>query len=345
MQPSESKSIIPDNGDTTKVENKLIKVAESSKLWTGVAVSDQNRIFVNYPRWTRGHSVSVIEITESGEKIPYPNDDWNTWNGSISPIERFVCVQSVYIEENNYLWILDTGNPQFSGVIDSSAKIIKINLDTDNIEDIIYVDNNILEEFSYMNDIRIYNKYAYITDSSVGAIIIINLETNQIIKRLENHQSTIAEDGFELYVEGYRVNMIVHSDGLAIDKNDGYLYYQALSSPYLYRIKTEYLNDFALSNTDISSKVEFVGEFGAADGMAFGHDGILYITSLENNSIRQYDPMTRDSSFLITNNKLKWPDSISITDDNYLYVTTSQLHLNRSERGLYKLFKLNLSDN
>ena len=184
MQPSESESIIPDNGDTTKVENKLIKVAESSKLWTGVAVSDQNRIFVNYPRWTRGHSVSVIEITESGEKIPYPNDDWNTWNGSISPIERFVCVQSVYIDENNYLWILDSGNPRFSGVLDSAAKIIKINLDTDNIEDIIYVDNNILEDFSYMNDIRIYNKYAYITDSSVGAIIIINLETNQMIKRL-----------------------------------------------------------------------------------------------------------------------------------------------------------------
>ena len=33
-------------------DTELVTVAESERLWTGVAVSGGGRIFVNYPRWS-----------------------------------------------------------------------------------------------------------------------------------------------------------------------------------------------------------------------------------------------------------------------------------------------------
>lgn len=86
--------------------------------------------------------------------------------------------------------------------------------------------------------------------------------------------------------------------------------------------------------------MEYLGEYSAIDGMEIGPDGILYITSFEENAIRKYHPESGNSDILIESNKLKWTDSISITDEVYLYVTTSQLHLKPNERGMFKVYKI-----
>ncbi|MFC1527467.1 L-dopachrome tautomerase-related protein [Candidatus Neomarinimicrobiota bacterium] len=345
INPTESEKIIEDNNDTTNIETGLITVASSSRLWTGVAVSNEKRIFVNYPRWSTNHSISVAEISDSGIKVPYPNEEWNNWSDSDDPTNKFICVQSVYVDDNDYLWILDTGNPMLAGVLDSAAKIVKIDLNTDTIDNIIYLADNIPDVTSYLNDIRIDDNFAYITDSSVGTIVIINLDTGDIINRLSSHRSTSATylEGF--YVEEHLVNLVVHADGIAFDKDNGYLYYKALSSPYLYRIKSVYLQDFTLSDEEVKSNVEYLDAYGAADGMEIGPDGILYLTSLEENAIRRYYPESGESDILLESPKLKWPDSISITDDGYLYVTTSQLHLRPNERGIFKIYKISIQEN
>ena len=117
--------------------NDLSIVAESARLWTGVAVSDDDRIFVNYPRWSTEFSVSVAEISDSGEEVPYPNEEWNTWKFGEDHQGKFVCVQSVYFH-NGSLWILDSGNPYLQGVIDQAAKLVQVDLATDQIVNIFY---------------------------------------------------------------------------------------------------------------------------------------------------------------------------------------------------------------
>lgn len=342
--PAADEEVINNNDDvdTTKVETGLITVANSTKLWTGVAVSSDKRIFANYPRWSQNHSSSVVEITESGTKVPYPYEEWNNWSNADDPKEKFICVQSVYVDDDDFLWILDTGNPVFTGVIDSAAKIVKVDLKTDAIEDIYYLADNIPASTSYLNDLRIDDNFIYVTDSSVGTIVIINVDTGEIIERLNSHHSTSAfyEAGF--YVEDHLVNLVVHADGIALDKDNGYLYYKALSSPYLYRIKSEYLQDFSLTDDQVEANVEYLGEYGAADGMEIGPDCILYITSIEENAIRRYYPTNGECEILIASTKLKWPDSISISRDGELYVTTSQLHLGPNERGLFKIYKYSI---
>jgi len=76
---------------------------------------------------------------------------------------------------------------------------------------------------SYLNDVRIDNQsgYAYLTDSGLGAILVVELENGKTWRRLESHPSTKSEnieltiDGKPWVREGKTPN--VHADGLALD--------------------------------------------------------------------------------------------------------------------------------
>ena len=53
-------------------------VASSTRLWTGVAVSREGRVFVNYPRWSDDVPLSVAELKD-GEPVAFPSAEWNRW--------------------------------------------------------------------------------------------------------------------------------------------------------------------------------------------------------------------------------------------------------------------------
>ena len=78
---------------------------------TGVTVSHEGRIFVNYPKWGDDVKFTVAELVD-GEAVAYPNGDLNKAD-SDSDADRFVSVQSVVVDPADRLWILDTGSPEF----------------------------------------------------------------------------------------------------------------------------------------------------------------------------------------------------------------------------------------
>jgi len=317
----------------------LQEVASSNNLWTGVAISIEGRIFVNYPRWSSETTFSVGEIKESGEILPYPNAEWNNWLPTSRVSSHFQCVQSVYIDQKNYLWILDTGNPFFHGVVDSSARLFKYDLTNNELIQTIIFDSIVAPQNSYLNDVRVDTElgFAYITDSNVGAIVIVNLNTCESKRLLNQHYSTLAED-IIVTVEGNPFPNKVHSDGIALTPDGNYLYYKALTGKKLFRIKTTYLRNSS-DNLDVKDKVEFVAETYATDAIAFDSKANLYLSSIEYNAIHVLDSRG-NLKLLIQDEQLKWPDSFSITPDDIVYVTTSQLHLGFNPPQPYKIFRL-----
>ena len=323
----------------------LTEVARSERQWTGVAISQEGRIFVNYPRWSESITFSVGELTGKNLVKPFPNEDINNWVPSRSPKNQFICVQSVYVDANNFLWVLDAANPKFQGVIAGGTKLIKIDLKTNQIIHQIFFSKELAPSDSYLNDVRVdtFKGYAYITDSGEGAILVINLKTGKIRRLLDNHPSTTSEntivkiDGKEWRFEDGTLPQ-VHSDGIALSPKRDYLYYQALTGRSLYRIATRWLQNNKLSDTQLAQKVELVTQSGVADGIAFGPDGYLYLSALEQNAIKCLTPKGK-VKMLIQNRYLAWPDSFAIAKDGTIYVTTSQIHLGGKCTEPYKIFK------
>ena len=224
------------------IENPFLKenmkfsldlVAESPYRWTGISISREGRMFVCFPRWSRQVPVSVGEIV-NGEVLPYPDQDWNNWTDGNADVNKFICVQSVYVDDENFLWILDPASPYLRGVVNDGARIYKFDLKDNILIRTYFIPKSVAADKSYLNDIRVDTKSqtAYITESGLGAIIVVNLKTGNSIRRLANHYSTKAELD-SITVEGNSIKLKIHADGIALSPDMKHLYYQSLSGRHL----------------------------------------------------------------------------------------------------------------
>jgi len=323
---------------------KLEPVAFSDEQWTGLAVSNEERLFVNYPRWSENITTSVAEIID-GKPIPYPDTSMNNWVPGRNPATHFICVQALFIDDKNRLWILDPANPWFRGLIPGGPKLLQMDLATNSVVQTFQFEPEIALPTSYLNDVRIdtQRNYAYITDSGDGALVVLNLNTGEARRILENHPSTTSEDivltvGGNPWVFG-DVKPRVHSDGIAYDSNGDHVYYQVLTGRTMYRIPGSFLRQFDLPENEIEAQVEKVGETGASDGLIFGADGKIYISAIEHDAIFRATP-DGNLETVIQDTLISWPDSFSFGPDGKLYFTTSRIHEGPTPKGKYGIYRI-----
>src|SRR6266487_3249898 len=173
----------------------------ASQQITGVGVSVKSgRIFVNFPYWSDDHSLSVAEIV-NGQPKPFPNEEWNKPGPAGS---HFICVQSVVVDDQDNLWILDPASPKMQGIVKGGPKLIKVDLGTNKVTQTIPFSEDVALAKSYLNDVRIdtANRKAFITDSGKAAIIVVDLATGKARRLLDDHNSTKPEAGVKLVVDG-----------------------------------------------------------------------------------------------------------------------------------------------
>lgn len=319
-------------------------VAESRSQWTGVAVSRSGRVFVNYPRWSASLAVSVAELSKEGTATPYP-PGWNGWKPG-EPVERkLVCVQSVVVDAEDALWLVDTGTNLGEGLLPGASRLLRVDLRRDEVARVYPLAPPVAGPRSYLNDVRVdvARRTAYLTDSGEGAIVVVDLASGKARRLLHGHPSTQAEQT-ALVVEGRPWLMggqtpQIHSDGLALSPGGAFLYYQALSGRTLYRIPTEALRDETLGDEALASRVEAVGRTGAADGIEFDRDGFLYLTAPEHDAVHRLTPEGKLQS-VARDPLLAWPDSLAWGPGGELYVTTSQIHRGPNPPQPYRLLRL-----
>ncbi len=312
----------------------LFEFAELADQVTGITVSSKGRVFVNFPRWVGIPQYSVAELMPDGSLRPYPDSEWNRWNGKvIAAGNHFVCVQSVYVDDDDYLWILDPASPGFRGVVKGGAKLVKVDPETGKVEQVFHFDDTVAPPASYLNDVRIdtMDDFAYISDSGTGAIVVVDLQTGLSRRLLADDPSTKAEPDVKLAINGRDLldengkTPLINVDGIALDPDRKFLYYHALTGRTLYRINTAYLKDAALLPGEVSSHVEKLADTGPVDGMVMDQDFNLYFTSLEDSSVKRYRVYDGSQELLVGNKLLRWPDSMSIGPEGNLYVTSSQI--------------------
>jgi sugar lactone lactonase YvrE len=320
---------------------------------TGVGASTKSgRVFVNFPYWSDDHFLSVAEIVD-GQPKAFPNEQWNEPG---PPNDHFVCVQSVVVDDQENLWVIDPAAPKMQEIVKGGPKLVKIDLKTNQVVQTIPFGEDVAPKKSYLNDVRIDNAThtAFMTDSGKGAIVVVDLTSGKARRLLDGHKSTQPEKDVKLVVDGKglldqekKSPPQIASDGIALDLKNGYLYYHALTGRTLYRIKTSDLRDQKLSESDLESKIETVAQTAPPDGMLEAPDGSIYLTDLEHGAVVRWDPNTRKIDNVITDKRLLWPDTLAWGPNNELYVTASQIeNMPRFNGGKttrtepYKLFKI-----
>jgi sugar lactone lactonase YvrE len=318
---------------------------------TGVTVSQEGRIFVNFPKWGDEVSFTVGEIRAGeGRVVAYPDEAINQTNPN-DLAAALVSVQSVVVDPIDRLWILDTGSPLFQPTKYGGPKLVCVDLKTNQVIKKILFPQSVALPTTYLNDIRFDLRIgkegvAYITDSSQNGpngIIVVDLASGESWRRLNDHPSTKSADlqSFLPIVEGrafvvkqqqdenngsVKVAANMGSDGVAISATGELLYYCPLASRKLFSVSTKGLIDRTLDDQYVSQTVRDEGDKGgASDGLESDAEGRIYVTNYEHNSILRRN-QDGEWETIVHDPRLLWPDTLSLASNGYLYVTANQLH-------------------
>lgn len=313
----------------------LTQVATFEQQVTGVAVSPAGRIFVNFPRWEKDVEMSVAEVMKDGSLRPYPDAEWNAWRNQkpLSRGDHFVCVQSVTVDPQGFLWVVDPAAPGNEFNLEGGPKLVKIDLRNDKVAQVIRFGRDTVPQGSYLNDVRVSpdGRWAYLTDSGVrGALLVVDLRTGKPRRVLDGHPSTQAEPGVIVHTDGQELRrpdkreVKFSADGIALDRQGRFLYWQALTGRTLYRVPASILTNPTVAPARLAAAVQRVGTTGVADGLWMDAKGNLWVTSPEEDALRLRAP---DGTMrtVVQDKRLRWPDSLAEGPDGAIYVTSSHI--------------------
>jgi sugar lactone lactonase YvrE len=320
----------------------LQQAAQFEHQVTGVTVSERGRLFVNFPRWTEDSPVSVAEVMKDGSVRPYPNEQWNAWRNvkrdELDPSSHWVCVQSVVADGRGSVWVVDPAAPAVDGLVPGGPKLVRIDLATDRVAQVIRFGQDVAIPGSYLNDVRFSKdgKHAFLTDAGQrGALVVVELASGKARRVLDGHPSTQPEKGVVVKTDGKPLRypdgrpVLFAADSIALSSDGAWLYWKALTGTTLYRIRTAALTDRGMAGEDVSSQVQPYGKIGPTDGLWIGRGtDTLFVTSIEDNAIKARDLAQGQAAGLRTvvqDARLRWPDTFSEGPDGSLYVTTSRI--------------------
>ena len=301
---------------------------------TGVAVSKSGRLFANFPRWTNEYKYAVVEVLPDGTSKPFPDERWNSWQDKDPDVAgKFVCVQSVVVDDTDALWVLDPGNPGQQGTRPGAPKLVKVDLQTNAVVQTIPFGADVCPAKSYLNDVRfdVGRQVAYVTESGVGAIVVVDLKTGQARRTLDEDRSVLLEKGVDLTINGKEVMTAdkqrpkFNVDGIALSPDHEYLYYQALMGATLYRVPTAVLRDPSKDKGDQGRAVEKVATLFPCDGYWMDQGGNLYLSDLRGGAIQRRTPEGK-VELVASDPRIQWPDSFAQGPDGAIYFSCSHIH-------------------
>lgn len=309
---------------------------------TGVTVSKKGRVFGCFPRWGDPVEFTVAEV-KNAKAEAFPNLAINKLDTN-DPEKSLVSVQSVVVDDDDRLWILDTGSINFQPVIPGGPKLVCVDLESNQVVKTINFKNSpAVLPTTYLNDVRFDLKrgkggMAFITDSSgtgPNGIVVVDLASGQAFRRLNDNPSTHAEANFAPVVEGQKLMsrpangpaayVSIGSDGIAMSPDAKTLFYRPLMGHHLYSVSVDALADRSKTDMQVAATVKDLGDLGfASDGLLYEKAPALLLSDYEHNAIHE---RTNDGkvSVLVQDPRMIWPDTMALGPDGYLYFTANQL--------------------
>lgn len=311
---------------------ELIRVAASEHaILNGVAVSPEGRIFSSFPRWMDAPTPSLAEAMPDGSFLAFPGNRWNDWYPGLPVAEHFVNVHSVCADAENYLWAVDDAAPHHLPYLKGGPKLVKFDLRTNRLVRVYPIDENVAPPGAVLGHMRVDGRFAYITESHHGAIIVLDQETGATRRLLSKDPKTRADATIVPLIDGEEFRRAdgqvpdVKVDLLELSNDRRCLYFSALFGPRLHRIETKYLREPDLSDAQISPHIEDVARIPPCAGFTIDAKGNLYFSSFTENAMLVMGE-DRKLRTLVSDPRISFPNEPDVGPDHHLYFPASQIH-------------------
>lgn len=318
----------------TRQDNRLEQVTTSPRVWNGITVSQDNRLFASLTQ-SEGSGLQLAEVLD-GKLKAYPDASWNQWQ-SEDPEHHFYHVNALRIGPDGDLWVMDAGNKGIGTgdqAVPGGAKLVRINLASGKVVGSYVFKAPTLKATSYLDDVRFNGDFAYLTDPGAVGLVILNLKTGKSWRALDNHELSI--DHLPIYADGKKLLLRdgrekrVGLDQLEVSPDGKWLYYQAIPGP-LARIETRYINDPSLPAAEVAKHAEKVRDTWSTGGTAIDADGNIYASDINTRSVKRIAP---DGSVttVIQDPRLVWIDAMWITK-GALWMPSAQINRTPATTG------------
>jgi sugar lactone lactonase YvrE len=300
-----------------------------------LAVSSKGEIFATMHPMEEPRQ-KVVKITKNGEIIPFFSGGLSAYKGRMEN-SGIVNTIGISITKQDILWVLDMGG-KVEGK-DVSPKFIVWDINKNKLVKIITIPSEVLASNSFLQDFAIdeKNNFAFIADMTIGgntsapAIIVMNLETLEAKRVLQNNKMLIAAK--PLIAEGVEVGKL-GVNPISIDPQNEWIYFGVMNKDFAYRIKAKELASFSSSDVYLASKIEKYGEKPDSDGFKVDENGNIYVGDVANSEIgvitktgyRKY----------VKSSELYWVDGLAIGNDGFIYAVVNQLNRHKNFAGTEK---------
>ncbi|MBK0091206.1 L-dopachrome tautomerase-related protein [Erwinia sp. S59] len=318
----------------TQQDSRLVQVATSPRVWNGITVSHDNRLFASLTQ-SEGAGLQLAEVINNQLKA-FPDDSWNQWNAK-DPEHHFYHVNALRIGPDGDLWVMDSGNKGIGTgdqAVPGGAKLVHISLATGKVLNSYVFKAPTLQPTSYLDDVRFNGDFAYITDPGAVGLVVLNLKSGKSWRVLDNHPLSI--DHQPIYADGKKLILRdgrekrVGLDQLEVSPDGKWLYYQAIPGP-LARIETRYLNDSTLSAAEVAKHAEKVRETWSTGGTAIDAAGNIYASDINTRSIRRIAPDGKVTT-VVQDPRLVWIDAMWVSD-GALWMPSGQINRTPATTG------------
>ena len=308
------------SGTPMFAEDALEVVVTSPEPIGNHAVSADGRVFYTIHPESRPAGAKLLEWVDGAPK-PFPSDEAQS---------LFETPLGVVVDRQNRLWLIDHGN-HATGV----ARLFAFDLNTGALVHDHVFDSSVAQLGSVLQDLQVDStgKHVFIADVSFWrknpGLVVYDVEASKARRVLDSDPSVSAQDWL---IRNPTKDMVFFGvvalkpgvDGIAIDRNDEWVYYGAMTHDTMYRIKVADLLDDSLSQGALAARVEAVGPKPLNDGLSTDNAGNLLITDVEHNAVIRMKP-DGELTTLIRDNRIRWADALSYGPDGWLYVADSAI--------------------
>jgi sugar lactone lactonase YvrE len=312
----------PDLSGTPRFDESALEVVVTSAEPIGnLAVSADGRVFYTIHPESRPIGAKLLEWVDGAPK-PFLSEEAQA---------LFETPLGIAIDRQNRLWTIDHGNHGTG-----EPRLLAFDLGTGGLVHEHVFDSSVAQLGSFLQDLQVDStgKHVFIADVSFWrknpGLVVYDIELGKARRVLESDPSVSAQDWLirnpskDMRFFGGLVVLKPGVDGIAISRDDEWVYYGAMAHDTMYRIKVADLLDDALSNGALAARVQALGAKPLNDGLSTDREGNLLITDIEHGAVIRMTP-AGELTTLIRNEKIRWADALSYGPGGWLYVADSAI--------------------